>query len=267
MKQSIAWLATLSACLVVGSAATGCGDDSSTGGAGASGGTGGSTGSGGNAGKAGAAGSGGSAGTAGSGGSAGTAGSGGNAGKAGAAGSGGAGGSADSGTDAGPMTVQCGTMTCPAVTVGGAVGTLAACCAPGEMNACGLILQGICFTTTPGTSNPTCTDVTLPTTTGMMVTVPGCCTVRGVCGGDLGTPLGCNELTPFTGQSGAPCSGDGGQPPPPDSGVDSGTPPDAGGDASGGGDAGDAGDAGPNSDASQGDAASDARDARADGPG
>jgi hypothetical protein len=138
------------------------------------------------------------------------------------------------------------------------------------MNACGLVLQGICFTTTPGTSNPTCADTSLPTTTGMTVTVPGCCTAKGVCGGDLGMPLGCNELTPFTGQSGAPCGGDGGQPPPPDSGIDSGTSPDAGSDATGDASGGsDAGDGGPRSDASQGDAASDARpgDARADGPG
>jgi hypothetical protein len=262
MKQSIACWITLTSCLVVGSAATGCGDDSMA--DSVTGGSGGTTGTGGSAGKAGAAGSSGSAGTAGSG-SAGTAGSGGSAGKAGAAGSGAAGGTADSGADSGPMTMQCGTKTCPAVDLGAPIGTLAACCAPGEMNACGLVLQGICFTTTPGTSHPTCTDVTLPTTTGMMVTVPGCCTVRGVCGGDLGTPLGCNELTPFTGQSGAPCSGDGGQPPPPDSGVDSGTSPDAASDAS---DAGDATDGAPNSDASQ-DGASDVRpsDARTDGPG
>jgi hypothetical protein len=157
------------------------------------------------------------------------------------------------------MTVQCGTATCAAVDIGPPAGVLAACCAPGEMNACGLVLQGLCFTRTPGTTNPACPDVPLQTTTGMTIVVPGCCTVRSVCGGDLGTPLGCNELTPFTGQPGAPCGGDAGQPPPPDGGVDSGAPRDAAGDAT---DGGDAGDGGPKSDAS--DAAS---DARTDGPG
>jgi len=261
MKQSIVWFATLSASLVVGNAVVGCGTDSSTGGAGATGGSGGMSGSGGGAGagKGGSAGSGGAAGSAGSGGSSGAGGS------AGSAGSAGAGGAKDGGTDTGGgTTLQCGTAMCSPFDDPD-LGTLTACCAPGETNACGLSFMGICFTTTPGTSNPLCPDVTLPTQTGGMVTLPGCCTATGVCGGELGTPLGCNPLTPFTGQPGAPCGGDAGQPPPPaDSGADVGPPSDAGGDAA---------DTGPRNDASPSDGgstdSSDARDAdaRTDGPG
>jgi hypothetical protein len=148
------------------------------------------------------------------------------------------------------------------------LGRLAACCAPGEMNACGLSLQGICFTMTPGTSNPLCPDVTLPTNTGGMLTLTGCCTATGVCGGEIGTPLGCNSLAPFTGQPGTPCGGDAGQPPPPaDGGTDSGPSSEAGSDAA------DAADSGPRNDVVPSDTgstdSSDVRpaDARSDGPG
>jgi hypothetical protein len=129
------------------------------------------------------------------------------------------------------------------------------------MNACGLSYMTICFTLSPGTSDPLCPDVTLPTNTGGTATVTGCCTATGVCGGQIGAPLGCNDLLPFTGQSGAACGGDAGQPPPPqDSGADSGPSPEAGADAA---------DTGPRSDVSDSGSSdsSDARpaDARADG--
>jgi hypothetical protein len=225
MKSSIAWLFAFSASVSLSSALTGCGDDtSSTGGAG-SGGTGGATT--GTAGTGGGAGKGGSAGTGGSSGS----GGGGTGGTGGAAGTGG--GKADAGTadTGGPPTVVCGTKTCEGFDLGGMA--LAPCCPPGEMNACGLSIGGvICFTSTPGTPDPTCPDVTIP----MAPTpAPGCCTATGVCGADIGAPLGCNDVSILTGGGATPCGGDASTPPR-DSGSDAPQPP---------ADSGPGGDAGP----------------------
>ncbi len=231
MKRTIERVLVVGACVFVGSSAIGCGgDDSSTGGSGASGGAGGS------------------AGNTSSGGSSGKAGAGGTAGTAGAAGSGGASGGrpdsgpSDSGTTdtGGPVTLPCGTKMCASIEAPG-VGTLPACCPMGEMNACGLVIQSICFTTTPGTNDPSCLPLTVQTTMGPM-TVPGCCTALGVCGGNLGAPVGCNDLSPFTGMSPVACAGDAGMPPPPqDSGADSTTPSDAALDHDADGQPGDAG--------------------------
>jgi hypothetical protein len=228
MKQQIAWYLACSVSLAFGAAASGCGgDDSSTGTSGGSGGSGGSsTSSTGTAGTGGAAGKGGSAGT---GGSSGSSGSGGTA---------GTGGTTDSGVDAGPVTMRCGTMTCTEIDIGlGA--PLPPCCPTGEMNACGVRFGTFCFTTTPGTADPRCPEVAVPMAP---MPAPGCCTVTGVCGADLGAPLGCNDLSGLTGGTPIPCGPDAGPPPPRDSGSDSTSPPpdsgpgtDSGGSDTGGG--------------------------------
>jgi hypothetical protein len=225
MKQPIAWFLV---CSISFATAVGCGgDDSSTGTTGGSGGT--STGTGGagggSAGKGGTAGSGGTAGT-GGGGTAGTAGTG--------------GGTADSGTDGG-VTMKCGTKTCTEIDIG--FGTpLPPCCPPGETNACGVSLMGaICLTTTPGTSDPRCPEVTIPMAP---APAPGCCTVLGTCGADLGDPLGCNDLSGILGGTPIACGPDAGPPPPPpDAGSDVTPPPpdtgtDTGGTDTSGGDTG-----------------------------
>jgi hypothetical protein len=55
--------------------------------------------------------------------------------------------------------------------------------------------------------------------------VPGCCTATGVCGADIGAPLGCNDLSLLTGSAPIPCGPDAGPPPPIDSGSDATPPP------------------------------------------
>jgi hypothetical protein len=245
MKQPLAWFLVGSVSLAVGIASVGCGGDDSSTGSGGSGGSGGtSTGTagtgGGSAGKGGSAGTGGSSGTGGSGGTAGTAGT---------------GGGNDSGTDSGGVTIICGSKICSEVDLG--LGTPSPpCCAMGEMNACGVSVQGvICLTTTPGTSDPRCPDVTIP----MAGTAPGCCTVLGVCGADVGAPLGCNDLSSIGASTPTPCGPDAGPPPiPPEAGSDVTPPPpdsgpgmDSGGSDTGGNDSGN-GDA-PSSDGGRSD--------------
>jgi hypothetical protein len=244
MQQSTTWFVTLAAFLALAGTFSGCGSEDSTpaGGSG-SGGTGGSGGGAGTAG-GGAAGKGGSAGMGG------TAGG-------GAAGKGGA--TMDSGApDTGGTTISCGNRMCPSAEVP-MIGTLEPCCPGGEMNACGLRgPNGICFTTSPGTPDPACPPITL-----MGATVPGCCTATAVCGGEVGAPLGCNDLSIFTGTPPMPCGPDAGPPSGRDGGPDSTTPPpDAGTDTGGGSDSrggSDSGGDGPGSDGAGSDASSDAR--------
>jgi hypothetical protein len=97
---------------------------------------------------------------------------------------------------------------------------LLACCPAGETDACGLLFATACLTTTPGTTDPNCPDVTTPAGT-----LPGCCTVTGVCGGDIGAPLGCNDLSGITGGTPTPCGPDAAPPPPRDSGTTDTTQP------------------------------------------
>jgi hypothetical protein len=245
MKQSMTWFLALSTTLAMGSAAIGCGGDDSTptGGSGGSGGS--SSGGSGGSGKSGSGGTGGS--TGGSGGSSGT------AGKAGAAGA-----PADSGSDGsdGSTAIMCGTVTCNSGALMGI--PLLPCCPAGEMNACGLLFATACLTTTPGTPDPSCPDVANP----LGGTLPGCCTVTGFCGADIGAPLGCNDLSGATGGVPTPCGSDA-APPPRDAAADVMQPPsDTGpGSDTGGGDTG-SGDTG-SGDAGSGDGSQ--RDAPADG--
>lgn len=203
MKQSITWLLALSASIAVANAALGCGGDDSSG-SGGSGGSGGITGGSGGSGKAGSAGSA----TGGSGGSSGSAGKAGTAGTAGAP--------ADSGADA---SLMCGNKICTDSTLMGL--PLLACCPPGETDACGLLFITACFTTTPGTPDTNCLDAANPTGG----TFPGCCTVTGVCGNDIGAPFGCNDLGVLTGGVPTPCGPDAAPPPPRDSGTTDVAPP------------------------------------------
>src|SRR6185503_19036292 len=120
----------------------------------------------------------------------------------------------------GGASIQCGNKTCTEMDVG--FGTpLPPCCPQGEMNACGLSLMGICLTTTPGTTDTRCPEVTLPTSP---MPIPGCCTVLGTCGADL-NPLGCNDLSGLLGGTPIPCGPDAGPPPPPPEAGPDVTPP------------------------------------------
>jgi hypothetical protein len=136
------------------------------------------------------------------------------------------------------------------------------------MNACGLLVLTACMTTTPGTPDPLCPDVVTP-----LGSLPGCCSVTGVCGGEVGAPLGCNDLSAITGGSPTPCGPDAAPPPPRDSGTDTTQPPadtgpgtDTGGSDTGGNDTGGSdtggndtgGNDGSRGDASDGGGASDA---------
>jgi hypothetical protein len=98
--------------------------------------------------------------------------------------------------------------------------------------------------------------------------VEGCCTVTGVCGANLGSPLGCNDLSVLTGGAPIPCGPDAGPPPPIDSGSDATPPsPDSGPGTDGGGsDTGDGIDAN-GGDAPDGGGADGGADASADRAG
>jgi hypothetical protein len=206
MKQSIAWLLALSTSIAVASTATGCGGDDSPGSGGSGGSGGSSSGGSGGSGKAGTAGSSATGGSGGSGGSAGKAGSGGTAGAP-----------ADSGPDA--TTVMCGSKICTDSNWMGL--PVLPCCAMGEAtDTCGLLLVTACMTTTPGTPDPSCLSVVTP-----LGTWPGCCSATGVCGADLGAPLGCNDFSGLTGGVPTPCGADAAPPPPRDSGTTDVTPP------------------------------------------
>jgi hypothetical protein len=219
MNRPIAGFFAFSAFISLGVVAPACGgDDTSPTGGGGTGGSGGATtgtsGTGG--GKAGSGGTGGATG--------GTGGTGGSAGKAGGA------------PDAGGMTITCGTKMCGPIELP-MFGLAPPCCPAGEMNGCGVSLMGfLCVSTTPGTPDPNCPAVTLPIPGAPPA--PGCCSAAGVCGAELGAPLGCGDLSILTGMPATPCGGDA-APPMRDSGPDmSPPPPDTGTGDTGGGDTG-----------------------------
>jgi hypothetical protein len=206
MNRPIAGFFAFSAFLSLGIVVPACGGDdtSPTGTGGTGGATTGTAGSGG-----GKAGSGGSGGTTG-----GTGGTGGTAGKGG--------GTVDSGADTGGgMTIMCGNKTCGEIELP-MIGLAPPCCPPAEMNACGASFMGLfCFTTTPGTPDPSCPAVTFP---GAPAPIPGCCGASGFCGAEIGAPLGCNDLSVVIGGTPTPCGGDA-APPMRDSGPDMAPPP------------------------------------------
>jgi hypothetical protein len=115
---------------------------------------------------------------------------------------------------------MCGTKICTDSTWMGL--PVLPCCATGEAgDACGLLLATACLTTTPGTPDPLCPDVANP----IGGTLPGCCSAAGVCGAELGPPLGCNDFSGVTGGTPTPCGPDAAPPPPRDSGTTDVTPP------------------------------------------
>jgi hypothetical protein len=130
----------------------------------------------------------------------------------GSAGSGGGGGSTgqdassmeDAATDA-PMSIMCGTATCPARTLP-FIGLVPPCCPAGEENTCGAIPPGMgCATTSMGTMDPSC-----PQRTVNGFPAAGCCAAVGICGATLAAiGLGCNVI-PMGDAAGAHCGAESG---------------------------------------------------------